>query len=131
MHPLRSWPIVIACVVFVLGLSFISGYHQGQQQIEATQVEPMAANISALQDRLNTQQRARQQQLADIQNRLSQQQQNSSQSRSILVELEQALLDLNADHAELINAYQELETQFLAREALIQQWLANPDAPTP
>jgi septal ring factor EnvC (AmiA/AmiB activator) len=129
--PLRSWPIAIAVALFGVGLSFVWGYHQGQQQTVTEQLTPMAAELDELQTLLNTQQRERQQQLRILQEQLAEQQTHSTQSSSAIEELEQALLRLHADYDQLVATYQLLQTQFAEREALIQQWLRNSTTQNP
>ena len=124
-NPLRGWPMPVALAVFVLGLSFMGGYHQGQQQTVSEHIAPMAAELDELQTLLNTQQRDRQRQLSVLQAQFTQQQDHSAQTQNVIAELEEALVGLHADYDQLVATYQLLQTQFAEREALIQQWLRN------
>ncbi len=123
--PWRSWPIAIAVALFVLGMSFVWGYHQGQAHLRSEQLNPIIAELNAQQTLLRSQHNNRQQQLSALQSQLAEHQDDSTQSMALIAELEQALLGLYADYDQLVDTYQLLQTQFTEREALIQQWLSN------
>lgn len=130
-QPLRNWPFALASGLFLFGLSFVWGWHQGQQQLQAEQLSPMTQELGELQALLNTQQQARVRQLNAIQTQLAQQQLDSVQTTTVLSALEQELTRLNADYQQLLASYTLLEHQLAEREILIRQWLANVPQPNP
>lgn len=131
VNSLQSWPIAIACALFALGFSFTLGWHFGQQQVHAVQLNPMAQELGELETLLTSQQRTRAQQLSALQTQLAQQQNDTAQSSSVLRELEQWLTQLQAEHEILLSAYSLLEHQLSEREALLEQWLSNAPKQTP